>query len=127
MKNATWAGRSVAQLAESFTAVGKTVPDIVGPRDIAAYEKVDSAMREIAEILRTRGAEGDAALVGLMDHSSVVVRARAAAACLEISRDRAVNVLADICDLRAGKVSMDAMHALLFAGEFDMKTGPKRR
>ena len=50
-----------------------------------------------------------------------------AAACLDIARDRAVNVLADICELRIGNASMSAMLALLFAGEFDMETGPRRR
>jgi len=84
-------------------------------------------MSDIAKQLLARGSEGEDALLKLMDHRNAVVRMKAAAACLDLSRDRAVNVLADICDLRAGKVSMDAMHALLFAGEFDMKTGPKRR
>lgn len=119
--------RSIDQLVEDFITAGAKVPDIVGPRDVSAYERADGAMRKIAAELRSHGAEGDAALLKLMDNSNVVVRMRAAAACLETARDQAVNLLADICDLRAGKISMDAMHALLFAGEFDMKTGPKRR
>lgn len=84
-------------------------------------------MSDIAKQRQARGGEGEEALLKLMDHKNAVVRMRAAAACLNVSRDRAVNVLADVCDLRAGKVSMDAMHALLFVDEFDLETGPKRR
>ncbi len=127
MKFFSRAPQSVAQLVERFIATGTGLPDIVGPGDVRGYDKADSAMRDIAKQLQARGAEGEEALLTLMDHKHAVVRMRAAAACLNVSRDRAVNVLADICDLRAGKVSMDAMHALLFADEFDLETGPKRR
>lgn len=84
-------------------------------------------MSDIAKQRQARGGEGEEALLKLMDDRNAVVRMRAAAACLNVSRDRAVNVLADVCDLRAGKVSMDAMHVLLFVDEFDLETGPKRR
>ena len=68
-------------------------------------------------------------MIALFDHHEAAVRGEAAAECLRygIACDKAVNTLADICDLRAGAVSMSAMGALIFAGEFDMETGPKRR
>ena len=36
-------------------------------------------------------------------------------------------MLIDICEMNAGEISMDAQMSLMFIGEFDMKTGPKRR
>lgn len=118
---------SVGQLVDELVKVGKKVPDLVGPTEISAYDKAEREMRKTADALKSLGPEGEAALMNLMDHEIPVVRVRAAGACMSFARDRAVNVLADVCELRAGKVSMDAMHVLLFAGEFDMKTGPKRR
>ncbi|MBL8690016.1 MAG: DUF2019 domain-containing protein [Rhodospirillaceae bacterium] len=118
---------SVDQLVDELVRAGKKVPDLVGPTEISAYDAADRAMRKIAEAIKALGPEGEAALMKLMDHKIPVVRVRAAGACMSFARDRAVNVLADVCELRAGQVSMDAMHVLLFAGEFDMKTGPKRR
>ncbi|MBL8688439.1 MAG: DUF2019 domain-containing protein [Rhodospirillaceae bacterium] len=85
--------------------------------------------RAIGDEILSRGEAGASAMITLMSHGDTAVRGAAAARCLlrNVDRDHAINVLADICDLRAGNVSMNAADALMFAGEFDMETGPIRR
>jgi len=127
MKMETWSGQSLKQLADGFIAAGESIPEMMmGKSEVDAYNKAVRVMSEIATAMQALGDEGRQALITLMGHKNVAVRARAASACREFARDRAVAVLSDVCELRAGQMSMDAMHSLMAMGAFDMKSGPMR-
>jgi len=127
MSSENWANASLKQLVEGFVISGKSIREPwFGSMDVEIYNTAVRRMSVIAKAMRALGAQGDQALIALMDHKNVAVRGRAAAACRDFARDQAINVLADICDLRVGQMSMDAMHALFAIDAFDMKTGPIR-
>lgn len=117
------------KLIEAFVAMVGEEDELFGMGRIASLNRLVDRTDAIGAEILSRGDAGTDAMIRLTSHEDISVRCRAAAKCLlgNIDRDRVINVLADICDLRAGRDSMNALDALLFAGEFDMKTGPKRR
>lgn len=127
VKPETWEGQPLDRLTERFIAAGKSIPPMMmGADEVEIYNRAVRITHDIGAAMEAQGQAGQEALIALMAHDTIAVRARAAAACRGFARDQAVNVLADVCDLRAGQMSMDAMHSLLAIGAFDMKAGPIR-
>jgi len=122
-----WSGRSVDSLVGTFLQLGKSYPPIDGEGGVEAFDRHRNEMAAVAKALKESGSEGEAALLSLMDHELVPIRLTAAQASLSFAKDRAIDVLIDIIEARAAEFSMDAMFTLLFAGEYDMNAGPKRR
>jgi hypothetical protein len=121
--------RSVEDLIAEFAALAEEHEDLMGMGRVTKANRLRTRDRAIAHEIISRGEAGASAMTALFEHDVTAVRGRAAAECLRhgLARDRAINTLADICDLRAGHVSASAGHVLIVAGEFDWKTGPKRR
>lgn len=121
--------KSVTELATEFVALVVEADDLFMMAPKRKRNRIIDRHRSICDEILSRGESGTDMMVKLMSHSEVAVRGEVAARCLlrNIERDHAINVLADICDLREGNVSMMAVHALMVAGAFDMKTGPIRR
>lgn len=117
------------QLVEEFVALVIEADNLFMVAPIRQRNRILDRYRAIGDEILLRGEAGANAMIILMNHEDAAVRGAAAARCLlrNVDRDRAIDVLADICDLRAGNVSMSAADALMIAGEFDMKTGPIRR
>ncbi len=116
-------------LIAEFAALAEEHEELMWRLRVTKAKRLSDRIEVLAREIASRGEAGANAMTALFDHHEPAVRGRAAAGCLRfgIARDRAINVLADICDLNAGHVSADAMVALISADEFDMKTGPKRR
>lgn len=129
MTNDDFAREPLENLVEEFVALVIEAGNLFMVAPIRKRNRILDRYRAIGDEILLRGEIGASAMITLMDHEDTDVRGAAAARCLlrNVDRDHAINVLADICDLRAGNVSMNAAHALMFAGEFDMKTGPIRR
>lgn len=119
---------SVEELGTEFVALVIEADALFMMAPKRKRSRIIDRHRSICDEILSRGNAGTDIMIKLMSHSEVAVRGEAAARCLlrNIERDHAINVLADICDLREGNVSMMAAHALMVAGEFDMKTGPIR-
>jgi len=127
VKPEKWQGQPLDRLTERFIAAGRSIPPMMmGADEVEIYNRAVRVMRDIGFAMDAQGQAGQEALIALMAHGNIAVRAGAGAACRGFARDHAVNVLADICDLRAGQMSMDAMYSLLAIGAFDMKAGPIR-
>jgi len=122
-----WTDQSVDSLVAAFLQLGHAHPDLEGEGRVEEFDRHEREMRELGKALEAAGPGGQAALIGLMDHAHIPIRLRAAQASLDFARDRAIDVLIDITEMRASEFSMGAMMTLMFMGEFDMKTGPKRR
>lgn len=129
MKDRDLQSQPTEDLIAEFAALAEEHEELMWRGRVSKANRLHDRNEAIAREIASRGEAGANAVTALLDHHEAAVRGRAAAECLRynIARDKAINTLADICDLRAGHVSASAMSALLFAGEFDMKTGPKRR
>ena len=129
MKSNDLAHKPLAKLVEEFVASVAEAEDLFMTISMRKINRIVDLYRAIGDEILSRGDAGKSAMVMLMSHENTSVRGEAASRCLlgNIDRDHAINVLADICDLREGNVSMNAAHALMVAGEFDMETGPIRR
>lgn len=129
MKGKDLQSQPLADLTAEFTALAEEHEELMWRGRVTKANRLHDRNVAVAREIASRGEAGANAMTALFDHREAAVRGRAAAECLRynIARDRAINTLADICDLRAGHVSADAMVALISADEFDMKTGPKRR
>lgn len=121
--------RSLEDLSAEFANLAEEHEDLMWMGRVTRANRLRTREESIAREIVSRGEAGSKAMTTLFGHHEAAVRGRAAAECLRynIARDEAINTLADICDLRAGHVSASAGHALVVAGEFDWKTGPKRR
>jgi hypothetical protein len=127
VKPEKWEGQPLDRLTERFIAAGKSIPPMMmGADEVEIYNRAVRITHDIGLAMEAHGQAGQEALIALMAHDNFVVRARAGAACRGFARDHAVNVLADVCELNVGQMSMDAMHSLLAIGAFDMKAGPIR-
>jgi len=117
------------KLVEEFVALVIEADNSFMVASTRKRNRILDRYRAIGSEILLRGEVGASAMIPLMDHADTAVRGAAAAMCLlrNVDRDHAINVLADICDLREGNVSMNAAHALMIADEFDMETGPIRR
>jgi len=120
-------GQSVASLIEAFIQLGTAQPPLNEDEDAPAFDRHSNEMSKIASDLIALGPEGRAALIKLTDHAFIPIRFQAAKASLGIAKDRAVEVLSDIMEMNAGTLSASAGMTLMFAGEFDLMTGLKRR
>ena len=129
MKGNDLQSRSLEDLIAEFAALAEEHEELMWRGRVTKANRLRARDRAIAREIACRSEAGANAMIALFDHHEAAVRGEAAAECLRygIACDKAVNTLADICDLRAGAVSKSAMGALIFAGEFDMETGPKRR
>jgi hypothetical protein len=127
MKDVRWKERSVEECARNFIKLGENIPTMmINKSQVELYNDSVLVMRDIARAMEMIGDTGRQALASLMDHRNLAVRTQAATACRDFAREKAVGILSDICELRAGQMSMDAMYALLAIDAFDMKTGPIR-
>lgn len=127
VKPEKWRGQPLDRLTERFIAAGRSIPPMMmGADEVEIYNRAVRVTHDIGAAMEAQGQAGRDALIALMAHDNFVVRARAGAACRGFARDQAVNVLADVCELNVGQMSMDAMHSLLAIGAFDMKAGPIR-
>jgi hypothetical protein len=122
-----WSGRSVDALVGAFLQIGKTYQELWGPEDVEHYNRVEHEMHEIGAALKAAGEEGKKALLSLMTHEHLPIRLKAAKISLSFAKDEAAEVLTDICEMNAGTISAEAMTELIVAGEYDLRTGPKRR
>jgi hypothetical protein len=121
--------RSLEDLIAEFSALAEEHEELMWKLRVTKANRLLARHRAIAREIACRSEAGAKALIALFDHPEPAVRGEAAAECLRygIACDKAINTLADICDLRAGHVSASAMDALIFAGAFDIRTGPMRR
>ncbi len=129
MKRDEFVRMPMEELVAEFVALVIEADDLFMVAPIRKRNRIIDRHRLVSDEILSRGDAGTSVMTKLMSHNEVAIRGEAAARCLsrDIDRDHAINVLADICDLRAGNVSMMAAHTLMVAGEFDMKTGPIRR
>ena len=128
MKNDDFTREALEKLVEEFVALVVEADDLFGGAPIRTVNKLITRHVAVGLEIMSRGEAGTTAMISLMAHENIAVRGAAAARCLlgSVDREKAINVLADICDLRMGDVSMNAALALLMVDEFEMKTGPKR-
>ena len=129
MRSDDFVRKPLDELVAEYVALVIEADNLFMIAPVRKRNRIIARHRSISEEIMSRGEAGMCMMVKLMSHDEVPVRGEAAARCLSrnIDRDHAINVLADICDLREGNVSMNAAAALMVAGEFDMKTGPIRR
>lgn len=122
-----WTDQSIDSLVAAFLQLGYAHPNLEGEGRVKEFDRYTHEMGDLGRALKDSGPEGRAALVGLMDHAHIPIRLRAAQSSIDFAKDRAVDVLIDITEMNVAEFSMQAMMTLMFAGEFDMRTGPKRR
>ena len=129
MKSDALSREPLEKLADEFVALAIEAEALFLIAPLRKRNRMIDRYRAIGNEILSRGAAGASAMTALMNHEDTAARGAAAALCLfhNVARDQAINVLADICDLREGNVSMNAAAALMVAGEFDMKAGPIRR
>lgn len=129
MRSDDFVQKPLEELVAEFVALVIEADDLFMIAPIRKRNRIVDRYRAIGDEILSRGEAGASAMTALMKHEDTAARGAAAARCLfhNVARDQAINVLADICDLREGNVSMNAAAALMVAGEFDMKTGPIRK
>lgn len=129
MKGRDLQSQPLEDLIAEFAALAEEHEELMWRGRVTKANRLRARDRAIAREIACRSEAGANAMIALFDHHEAAVRGEAAAECLRygIACDKAINTLADICDLGTGHVSMYAAHVLMVEGEFDMKTGPKRR
>lgn len=119
---AKWRRMTTEELVATFVELGVDFPTmLLDDGEVKKQNAFEKDIWGVGKTLKSRGAEGEAALVRLMDHPHICVRLHAARNSIWFAKTKAVEVLKPIMEMNAGSISMIAQMSLMFAGEFDMK------